>query len=314
MRRDPRFFGPDREGLCPCGSRRRIRSCHGRRDGSWRAERWTPPTLGSATGLSLAGCYARDLNDCSSKLSREHYVSRVLLLEIGPAPLLSGPSFLAGQEKRLPASALTAKVLCDRHNNLLSPLDLEAARVFRALPRFEEDLKDSVAAPVDDFELASGPLFEAWIVKPFFGLLAKGIMNSPGGPITEWREGGEAALLDVLFRGGRWPTDRGLWVSPPDFPSAAAADLALEPLTAEGRLWAGNIEFGPFMLQLALGKPGNPKAVPRPGAVVALKDQIDVEKTLALGWPDGMAGLPVMTTRVGQMDGWDRSRERSPKS
>lgn len=101
----------------------------------------------------------------------------------------------------------------------------------------------------------------------------------------------------------------GLWLNPPAGPSAAAADLALGPLTVDGHLWAGDVEFGPFMFQLALGKPGNRGAVHRPAAVVALKDQVDVQMTLALGWPDGVGGPPVTTTRVGQMEGWDRSRE-----
>jgi hypothetical protein len=134
MRRDKVFWGPDREGLCPCGSHRRTRSCHGRRDGSWRGEAWSID-LGGSTGYGHPGCYATALTDCSTKLSREHYVSRAVLEEISSQPLVSGLAFLGHEERRLPTSGLVGKMLCTRHNTVLHHLDSEALKVFRTLRR-----------------------------------------------------------------------------------------------------------------------------------------------------------------------------------
>lgn len=308
MRRDRHYWGPDREGLCPCGSRRRIRSCHGRRDGSWRAEPWSPPVRGASTGYAHHRCYAKALNDCSEKLSREHYISRAVLNEIGPASLLSGLPLLSGEEKRLPNSALTSKILCGRHNSQLSALDNEAAATFRALRRFEMDNKDSVATPTDDFEFVDGPRLEAWMLKSLFGLLAAGQITSGEVPVVDVREGARHPLLEVLFQGNSWPDEWGLYVFSSGGTFAASADLALRSFTFEGRAWALEVEFGPFLFQLSLGRPDSPLARHRPGAVVVLKDQVDVQKILGIGWPDGLGGSPVVTTRVGQMEGWDTSR------
>ena len=193
---------------------------------------------------------------------------------------------------------------------MLSPLDEEALFAFRALRRFEAGLKDSVASPVDDFELVNGPRLEAWLLKTFFGVLAAQLMTSSGQPLAGWREEAEPALLAVLFQGRPWPDSWGFWMNPPDAPTAAAADLALGTLTVESRVWGTVIEFGAIPLHLLLGRPGNRRAVHRPGGLVLLKDGADVQKTLAIGWPDGVGGPLVSFTRVGQMDGWDTRRER----
>jgi hypothetical protein len=129
-------------------------------------------------------------------------VSRAVLDEIGDTPLLSGLAFLGTGARRLPTSGLVGKMLCTRHNTMLSPLDLEALKTFRALRRFEADLRDSVAAPVDDFELVNGPRLEAWLVKTFFGLLAKRLLTANDQPLMGWRSGAEEALIRALFQGG----------------------------------------------------------------------------------------------------------------
>lgn len=308
MRRDPIVWGPDREGLCPCGSRRRIRSCHGRRDGSWRAEPWSLRAREQDVNYSHPGCYARSLGDCSAKLSREHYVSRAVLEEISSAPMLSGLAFLGGEDRRLPVSALTARILCGRHNTQLSTLDDEAAKVFRALRRFEDGNKDSVLTPCDDFELVDGPRLEAWMLKTLFGLVSAGVLTGSSGPLVRVREGAEPKLLEVLFRGGAWPDGWGLRVKPSNDRLGASADLAMRVDGFGDEVWAAVFEFGPFLFQLSLGRPDDRAATHRPGALVVLKDQVDVQKILAIGWPDGLGGLPVRTTRVGQMEGWDTSR------
>ena len=310
-RRDPRVIGPDREGLCLCGSRRRIRSCHGRRDGSWRADPWQPSAVSTvAEGYSHPGCYARSLGGCSTKLSREHYLSASVLEEISSAPTLSGLAFLErGEERVLPVAAISARILCTSHNEQLSELDHEAAKVFRVLRWFENGLKDSVNCPIDDVELVDGPRFEAWMLKALLGMVHAGVLSGTEGPLRRVREGAEQSLLRVLFQGGSWPDGWGLWVHLSTEGHGAPADLGVWAQGVGEEVWAAEFEFGAFVFRLTLGRPHDQTAIHRPGAVVLLKKQVDVQKVLAIGWPDGVGGLPVTTTRVGQMEGWDLSRQ-----
>lgn len=311
MRRDSKFWGPDREGQCPCGSRRRIRSCHGRRDGSWRGHAWSVD-FNDRTGHSHPACYAAAIANCSTDISREHYISRAVLDEIGKAPLVAGLAFLDGAAKRIATSGLVGKMLCGRHNGMLSPLDGEAVKTFRALRRFEADFKDSNPAPVDDFELVNGPRLEAWILKVVYGLVAKQLLTAHAEPVVGWREGADEVLLRVLFEGGPWPEAWGMWGVPSPSPAGAAADLAVAAFSDDQlRVWEAEVEFGAFPLRVALRRPNDSNAVHRPGALVLQKNDVDVQKTLALGWPEGFGGQTMTATRVGQMNGWDSSREGS---
>jgi hypothetical protein len=81
------------------------------------------------------GCYARVLNDCSSKLSREHYVSRTVLDLLGDEHRITNASWLlpGQQSKPLATSALGSRVLCEKHNHALSRLDSQALTFFDAL-------------------------------------------------------------------------------------------------------------------------------------------------------------------------------------
>src|SRR4051794_27298208 len=144
---------------CPCGSTRKAWKCHATDDGNWRAEPWRANLPDGPTGYSHERCYARTLEDCSTRISREHYLSATLLREIGSHPLLEGLSFLNGESKRLSVDALASNMLCTRHNTALSPLDAEAERAFSALRKFETRYRDSEGtATVLDCELVSGPL------------------------------------------------------------------------------------------------------------------------------------------------------------
>jgi hypothetical protein len=80
-------WGPQGDELCPCGSRRRARSCHLAPDGWWLTPS-APPLLGDErTGYRHPGCYASTSSDCSSRLSREHWLSASVLNAFAPIGL-----------------------------------------------------------------------------------------------------------------------------------------------------------------------------------------------------------------------------------
>jgi hypothetical protein len=75
----PGRSGPAADLSCPCGSKRRVRSCHGSPSGEWHVAMPPPLLLDDRTGESLAGCFASASRDCSSKLSLEHWISHDVL-------------------------------------------------------------------------------------------------------------------------------------------------------------------------------------------------------------------------------------------
>ena len=118
---------------CPCGSGVLPSSCCLTTAGFYKAPTFTmppPPT----TGQSLQSCYASDMADCSTKLSREHCISESLMHYLNQSNNLtvSGASCLEDDQKILPPSALASKTMCDRHNAALSRLDNIAVRLFQA--------------------------------------------------------------------------------------------------------------------------------------------------------------------------------------
>jgi hypothetical protein len=89
------------------------------------------------TGISLPGCYASHLADCSPKISLEHHISKSLpdVLNFDNDLRVSGPKWQEGEEKKLPPNALTSKILCKRHNSALSVLDEQSERFLTHLTK-----------------------------------------------------------------------------------------------------------------------------------------------------------------------------------
>lgn len=110
-------------------------------------------------------CWAHALGDCN-KLSREHVVSRSIF-----ASWCSCPTHVEGicrmPSGLRPESALTAKILCQKHNSALSPLDAEAGKLSALL------LHSAAGQHIGRPEL-SGSLIERWVFKTLINGLAAG--------------------------------------------------------------------------------------------------------------------------------------------
>ena len=132
-----------------------------------------PP--GDKTGFSHPDCYARDLADCSKEVSREHFISKSVLEMLGTDPLrIRGAHWLpSGKDQTISPTAMTAKVLCTRHNNALSPLDTLAAKFIRFV-RGEAPFTELI---IQGYEL------ERWILKTLCGFLAQGVVAVNGRPV-----------------------------------------------------------------------------------------------------------------------------------
>lgn len=293
-RRDPHWAGPDRDCPCPCGSMRRARSCHAAADGSWVAA--APPALldGPRTGYAHPSCYGAASRDCSTDLTREHWLSRGVqqqLVGAGLPPIVTGLPWLHGKTKALPDRALRSKILCGRHNNDASPLDTCAVEFFRHVSGDQVVLATDgdPARDVDAFTLLSGPLLELWFLKLAWGALASKSLGACERPIVDLKPGlDEARLADVLWRGHPWPAGWGLFARQHAVdPNGSPASVGVVPLTdpSDGALYGVLVEVGAVHLTLGLGVPDE-QALPRPGAVQLARRASAGEKVLALAWPE----------------------------
>ena len=170
---------------CLCGSGRLMRDCClcVRRD-------TTPP--GSQTGYSHPSCFGRELQDCSPTISREHYISQGILdLFHGKGIIISGMPWIPdGQHKRVSRASLTGKMLCERHNHALSPLDATAAEFFQFFTT--EWTREAV-----EVFLTRGYDLERWLLKMLCGLVGSGNATLDGNRLPGWRP--PADWLKILF-------------------------------------------------------------------------------------------------------------------
>jgi len=121
----------------------------------------------------MVKCWASIIGGCSTKLSREHYVSQGLWAG-QKLIVVSGFEWLKGEEKTIPLKELTANILCTNHNTLLSPLDSEAVRFVKTLVELERVLTARWKSRQKSFlnirrADVNGTLFERWAVKTIIG-------------------------------------------------------------------------------------------------------------------------------------------------
>lgn len=148
-------------------------------------------------------CYAAVLQDCAgSAMSREHYISNALLKRFGSRFKAQGLSW-TGDGTVLSPSALQSKILCERHNNMLSDLDSTAVRFFDVLA----DLRNGKDIGNHSFQ---GADLERWAIKVLLGLTASGSLRGATGEHVK-----PAAFpliyLRILFAHECMPEDCGLY-------------------------------------------------------------------------------------------------------
>lgn len=151
----------------------------------------------------MPDCIASTLNDCSSRISGEHPIPKSIL-DAGSAEktvTLQGLHFLRAGPRKIAKASATAKVTCERHNNIASPLDAAFKQFFEALRSAR-----SSRSPRASFTLCSGPDIERALLR--FALITCA---------AKWnRDGSNAAsletppwLLDLVWRNQTPPGDFG---------------------------------------------------------------------------------------------------------
>jgi hypothetical protein len=122
-----------------------------------------PP--GPRTRLVTPKCYAAALGNCDGNpTTGEHYVSLSLLKRFGAKFFVEGLPW-ADSPRELSARTMVARVLCNRHNNALSPLDTMIGNFYDVLASAREGHEVGV-------HLFEGEDFERWALKILLGRLA----------------------------------------------------------------------------------------------------------------------------------------------
>jgi len=110
----------------------------------------------------MDACYANTLGDCSSKLSKEHYISKKILEFAQPD---IGRILLSDTQRACSAKNLAnKKMLCSRHNSQLSPIDAEMLKLVTTVFKWNSDQTPT------ELKL-DGTLITRWLFKYGIGIL-----------------------------------------------------------------------------------------------------------------------------------------------
>jgi hypothetical protein len=251
------------------------------------------------TGFQNTKCYASRLCDCSQELSREHVVSKAILEQIAGFDgrvVVRNINWQDGSHGELVGiDALSARVLCQRHNNALSNLDAEMGRFFRTYREFT-----NWNAPKRNFRIFSGCDIERWLLKTLIGC----------GAASYWRSVIVPDFVNYLYEEA-WPKKCGLYL--PESRTGtlrSSASIQLNPihLFGGGQNIAHGIEVvcAGFPFRLLLPSPFTivhegvslNYSVPPPGGpghrpTMLLFRDGEKENQIELTWPDGYSGAAI---------------------
>jgi hypothetical protein len=140
------------------------------------------------------------LNDCDTKLSKEHYLTRGvlrLLAQGGPSNTVRATGLGIPPEEFPPDQVAQSKILCRRHNSVLSALDVVGERLFRAI------CEGTKSQPTSAYHSTPGVDVERWLLKVACGVRAAAKEDVP----RDW--------LQMLFGYTEIVSPRGLYMHVP---------------------------------------------------------------------------------------------------
>jgi hypothetical protein len=191
---------PALDGTCACRSGRDPSICCQLADKTFFKKEFVVKKF-TGTHFVVGGCYAKGLGNCQGKLTGEHYISKTLLKEIDQTIKLRGASFKIKNDEPIPIDRLKSKVLCKRHNSILSGFDIAGALFFKTLMGVQSEKKQGHI-------LFNGSDVERWFLKTFFALGCSGIFSRKDGEPSVFNP--DPRLLLCLFENEPLPESCGL--------------------------------------------------------------------------------------------------------
>jgi hypothetical protein len=172
--------------------------------------------------------------DCDPKLSGEHFVSAIVLNQLGgPKVKLTGmPWIRTGETKILPIDRLRGNILCQRHNTAFSDLDSAAGKFFAALRLIHDDVLNKKAlSRRGNWVLCSGEELELWLLKTAIGLFHSGSVAKNKTKLSDTQTI-NPCCYKALYDGG-FGSPCGLYVEPIYLPEQIN-QFDLQPLSDDG--------------------------------------------------------------------------------
>jgi hypothetical protein len=104
-------------------------------------------------------------------MSREHFISRSVL-EVTKTFGLQGLPWQDPNEEVINYGIenLASRILCERHNSALSPLDAMAASTYKIIMQIRDELAKPTQYSRGRWFIASGEALELWTIKLLCGL------------------------------------------------------------------------------------------------------------------------------------------------
>jgi len=190
---------------CPCGSGQKSFKCCWRGDGQWEKTPVGPVVIPANSEPSVVNdrCYLSVLGNCSSRITKEHFISRNILERLTNSTLrIEGAGHIFGGKDtvEIGIDGFSAKVPCDKHNSALGALDSAAEAAFSTI----EALKDNLlrfskgSRIMKSLHISSGLDIERWMVKVYCGLLAAGKIRSKSGRALEMAQVGQPLIESLV--------------------------------------------------------------------------------------------------------------------
>lgn len=213
-------------------------------------------------------CWAAPLGDCGDEPSKEHLISAALWP--GSKLLVTGFNWCRGNWKEVGGDSVTARILCKKHNNALSALDVAAGRAFadlrQAIVLVNERLSSRPPWPVVVLKITEPWLLERWFLKTMLKLVTVRPddlrWRNPDAPVAEI----PPRLLEISFGRPPFRKPMGLYSAQAlGEPVGLSESVRFAPLRYEGETLVGGIfELAGWRVILHLEPHELPDGIPLP--------------------------------------------------
>lgn len=254
---------------------------------------------GKKTGFSHPKCYANADENCSVKISKEHFISASLLrqIEFNNTAKIFGLKWQKPETFNIvPIPGLASNILCERHNHALSILDSEVGRLSETIGEFDKLTHPSLGSDISVKKHFSGRAIELWMLKCILGMSAS--KNIRGNLKPE--------CVEILFGKRVWPTGWGLYFTASLNESIYhSSSFLIETLydTKNNLVLAARFFIRGLPFSLCMGKPDNSGSfgLRRPSEIIF--ESPNSTQTIGLSWSPAHNGKPITLTRAGTYDG-----------
>lgn len=276
------FYNP--YDLCPCESGLKAKFCC-LNEKSWDKK---PAVLAGKTlitNYSHNKCYANKTKDCSSKISKEHYISEYLLNNLGNTDNvnISGLHWQGfGQVKTMSKAALASNILCTHHNEMLSPFDAEMGRFHSTINRYNQTF--DLQIPLNELVIFCGENLEKWILKTICAFIASNQIGVGDKKIDCQMSD---TYIDILFKDKPFPEGWGMYVDASNDQTIQYHNyISFNFIIRDNILQVAKMVLTGLTFYLVLDKPESmkPEMIYRPRGIEIKKG--DIKKILEICWQD----------------------------